>query len=159
AVKVGATFGPAETTPGFALQELNARGAAAIDRLLKEAQANSAKKDYAKAEAALTAAGEIAAGLGLFSRPIDDAKTALRLASGGRYGNAGAGGLPAPGSPDPVPLGLAPVSRELPKPVAPVASESKPAAPVATAPAPLPVAVKSPAPEPAGKVSGKRLLD
>lgn len=101
AQQAGATFGDREPNPGFALQELNARGAAAIDRLLKEGQARAAAKDYGKADAALAHAGQVAAALGLHTRPIDQAKSDLRAASNGQFGGAApAGGLAPAGGPE-----------------------------------------------------------
>jgi tetratricopeptide (TPR) repeat protein len=138
--KLGAAFAPGEPTPGFAVQELNAHGAGTMDRLVKEAEAQTAKKDYAKADACLTAAGEIAAALGLFPRPVEEAKSALRLASGGKFGGPAAAGLtPVAGPETLVPVGVGPVM-----PVAPAAA----AAPSSTATKPA-----------AGGVSGRQLLD
>lgn len=126
--KAGATFSEREYGPGFALQELNARGAAAIDRLVKEAQTQMGKKDYAKADAALTAASDIATALSLFPRPIEEAKTALRLASGGKHGGVPPGGLAAAGGPEKiVPVG-GPVAPSMPSPPG-VAKVAGPAAP------------------------------
>jgi Flp pilus assembly secretin CpaC len=93
---LGVEFAAAEPNPGLALLDLNARGAAAIDRLVREATAQTEKKDFGRAEAALDAAGEIAGALSLFARPIEDARTALRTA-------ANPGMLPAvAGGPEPV---------------------------------------------------------
>ena len=153
--KLGAAFTPQEYSPGFALQELNTRGAAAIDRLLKESQAMSVKKDYAKADAALTAASEIAGGLGLFPRPIEEAKTTLRQASNGKYG-----GMPPPG-------GLAPAGG--PEKVVPVATIPGVPGVAALPPPAMPALPMSPAgvasvsgPKPAaptGSVTGRQFLD
>ncbi len=100
AAKIGAMFSEREYSPGFALQELNTRGAAAIDRLVKESQTQMGQRDYARAEAALNAASEIAASLSLFPRPIEEAKTALRMASGGKNGGVPPGGLAPAGGPE-----------------------------------------------------------
>lgn len=94
---LGATYGPGEFTPGFALQDLNARGSAAMDKLVRDAQALTAQKEYAKADAALNQAAQIAATLGLFPKPIAEAKAAVLAASGGK----GTSGLTAiPGAPE-----------------------------------------------------------
>ena len=139
--KLGATFATSEYGPSFALQELSARGAGAVSDLMKEAEARTAKKEFDRAEAALTAATEIATALSLFARPIEEAKSSLRLASGGQYGGLPPGGLaPAPGVETLVPVGAGPVAPVLP------------AAGVAS--------VKSaPAPAAAGTATGRQLLD
>ena len=128
--KLGAAFGDREYGPGLALQELNARGVASIDRLLKEAHGQMAKRDFPKADAALAAAGEIAGVLNLFPRPIEEAKTALRVASAGTFGG------PAPVEPVPEPD---PVEPTKPDPVV-VAKAVEPAMPVVP-PKPEPVVV------------------
>ena len=92
--RTGAQFSEREPNPGFALQELNARGASAMNRLVTEAQARAANKDYARAEAALNGASEIATALGLFARPIDQAKADLRAASNGQFGGKGMAAAP-----------------------------------------------------------------
>lgn len=145
--KLGATFAAGEYSPQFAMQELSARGADAITRLMKEAETHTAKKDYAKAEAALNAATEIAAALSLFPRPIEEAKSTLRLASSGQYGGLPPGGLaPAPGVEVLIPTGGGPVAPVLPS-----------AAGVASIKSPTPA---TPAPAPtAGNVTGRQLLD
>ncbi len=95
--KLGATFAAGEYGPGFALQELNTRGAAAMDKLVRDAQGYSAQKDYAKAGAALTNAGQIAATLGLFPKPVAEARAALFVASAGKFGTPSPSGLAATG--------------------------------------------------------------
>jgi type II secretory pathway component GspD/PulD (secretin)/tetratricopeptide (TPR) repeat protein len=146
AVRMGATFSATEPNPGLALQELSARGAAAIDRLVREANAQIGQKDFARAEAALDAAGEIAGALSLFPRPIEEAKTALRTASNGAHGGVPPGGLAPAGGPEAL--------VRVPGPTGPLA----PAAP-ATA-AVTPAAPMTPtAPATAGGVTGRQLLD
>ncbi|QEG25417.1 Bacterial type II and III secretion system protein [Gemmata obscuriglobus] len=98
--RVGASFDAKEFSPGFALQDLNARGTAAIDQLVRDAQAASAQKDFAKANAALTNATAVAATLGLFPKPIVEAKQALWVASNGQFGMAAPGGTVAAGGPE-----------------------------------------------------------
>ena len=96
--RIGAAFAPGEYSPGFALQELNTRGAAAMDKLIRDSQAYTAQKDYAKADAALTGAAQVAAALGLFPKPVVEAKAALFVASAGKFGSAPPGGMmSAPG--------------------------------------------------------------
>jgi Flp pilus assembly secretin CpaC/tetratricopeptide (TPR) repeat protein len=143
AVRMGAVFSATEPNPGLALQDLNARGAAAIDRLVRDANAKTAQKDFARAEAALDAAGDIAAALSLFPRPIEEAKTALRVASNGAHGGVPPGGLAPAGGPETLVRAAGPVA-----PVAPgVAS-------VAGAP------MSPAAPAPTGAtVTGRQLLD
>jgi len=127
AEKAGAVFGPTEANPGFAIQELNTRGAGASERLVAEAKNFIAKKDFGRADAALNGAAEINAGLGLFPGPVKDARAQLSAASGGKFGAASTVGLVATGGPEfivpsgPVsPLGpLSPVMNPV-NPVAPV---------------------------------------
>ncbi len=87
--KCGASWAAGEYAPGFALQELNARGAAAMDALVRDAQTATAAKDYAKADSALNAAGAIANTLGLFPKAVSEGKAALWTASAGKHGTAG----------------------------------------------------------------------
>jgi tetratricopeptide (TPR) repeat protein len=124
--RVGATFGPGEYTPGFALQELNARGQGAIDRLLAEARSQMGKKDYPRAEAALNAASDISGSLGLFPRPVEEAKAQLRTASGGKFGATATPGIVATGNDTLVPAGPA-------MPIGPGAPPLAPAHPPGTA--------------------------
>jgi Flp pilus assembly secretin CpaC/tetratricopeptide (TPR) repeat protein len=114
AERVGATFGPNEYTPVFALRDLNKRGADAISKLIAEANSQMSRKDFARAEAALTGAAEVAAALNLYPRPIEDARAQLRTASSGKFGTvamtASAGSTPAgtaqaPTTLNPVPPG------------------------------------------------------
>ena len=100
AVRVGAEFASTEPSPGLALQDLNVRGAAAIDRLVREAAGKTAARDFVRAEAALDAAGEIASALSLFQRPIDEARSALRTASSGVAGNPLPGVVTPAGGPE-----------------------------------------------------------
>ncbi len=102
--RIGASFGPTEYSPNLAIQELNARGASAMDRLLAEARNQMGKKDFAKADAALNGASEISQGLGLFGAPIKDAREQLWAASNGQFGTAKSNFLA--GGPGPVtPMG------------------------------------------------------
>ncbi|HYH64000.1 MAG TPA: hypothetical protein VD866_04810 [Urbifossiella sp.] len=100
AVRLGAEFAATEPSPGLALQDLNVRGAAAIDRLVREAAAKTAARDFVRAEAALDAANEIASALSLFQRPIDEARSALRTASSGVAGNPTPGVITPAGGPE-----------------------------------------------------------
>ncbi len=84
--KLGATFVAGETTPSFALQDLSARGAAAMDKLVRDSQTFTAQRDYARADAALKNAAQIAATLNLFPRTVVEAQAALYVASGGKAG-------------------------------------------------------------------------
>jgi hypothetical protein len=106
--RLGAAFGPTEYNPGYAIQELNARGARAIDTLVAESRNQMGKKDYAKADAALTGASEVAAGLGMFARGVDETRAQLKAASGGKFGGSSAG-VVAAGGPELFPGGNAPV--------------------------------------------------
>ncbi len=159
AQKLNATFAANETGPGFALQELNARGASAIDGLIKDAQSMMGKKDYAKADAALNAAYEIASALNLFPRPIEEAKTALRMATDGKFG----------GALGPV-LGSERLVASVPTPVAPptppgLASIGNPRAPLPpdkqltdVPPIAMPTVGKNGTAS-TGKISGQEMLD
>ncbi len=151
---VGATFGPGEFTPGFALQDLNARGAAAMDKLVREGQALTAAKEYAKADAALTQAAQIAATLGLFPKPVAEAKAALAAATGGKSGAT----APGVATLSPSPNGLAPAGGpEFLVPAGPNTAVA-PAAPPGTQTVyngPKPAAPTAPA----GTATGRQLLD
>lgn len=138
--KVGANFDAKEFSPGFALQDLNTRGAAAIDKLIRDAQAFSAQKDYAKANVALGNATTIAATLGLFPKPIVEAKQALHVASNGQFGMAPPSGLVAAGGP------------EYLVPASPIGNTA-PSVPPGTA------TVYSGPKAPTGTVTGRQLLD
>lgn len=139
--KVGATFDAKEYSPAFALQDLNTRGSAAIDKLVRDANGFSAQKEYAKANAALTSATTVAATLGLFPKPIVEAKQALWTASNGQFGSAPAGGLVAAGGP------------EYLVPASPIGNTA-PAVPPGTA-----TVYGGPAAAPTGTVTGRQLLD
>ena len=93
--RLQANFGPSEYSPTWALQELNKHGADAINRLIVESKAQMIKKDYSKAEAALTGATDVATSLGLYARPIEDTRALLRKESAGKFGT---GTLTAQGS-------------------------------------------------------------
>ena len=79
-------FSANEDNPGFALQELNTRGVQAIEDCVAESRKQIGRKDFASADAALTAGADIAASLGLFARPVEDARAQLRAASSGKFG-------------------------------------------------------------------------
>ena len=87
------SFGANEFNPGFALQDLNARGIRDIEAHVAESKKMLAKKDYEKAEANVTAGAQIAASLGLYARPVEDARAQLRTATAGKFGG------PAPAAP------------------------------------------------------------
>jgi Flp pilus assembly secretin CpaC/tetratricopeptide (TPR) repeat protein len=84
--RIGAAFNANEYTPGYALQELNSRGLTAINRLVDEAKSQMAKKDFAKSDAALNGANDVATALGLSARPIDETRNQLRNVSSGKFG-------------------------------------------------------------------------
>ncbi len=86
--RIGATFGASDYPPSQALQELNLRGLKAVDRLIAESKSQITKKDYVKAEADLNGATDIAASLGLSFRSIEDARSQLRTATGGKFGSS-----------------------------------------------------------------------
>jgi hypothetical protein len=88
-------FGTNEFNPGFALQDLNARGIRDIEAHVAESHKMIARKDYEKAEANVTAGAKIAAALGLYARPVENARAQLHAASGGKFGGPA---TPAPGS-------------------------------------------------------------
>ncbi len=100
AEKLGAPFAPNEYSPGFAQQELNNRGKLAMDKLLRDAQAFSAQKDYGRADAALANAGQIATTLGLYLKPVVEAKATLYVSSSGQFGTPSPSGIAAAGGPD-----------------------------------------------------------
>ena len=101
-------FGTNEFNPGFALQDLNARGIRDIEAHVAESHKMIAKKEYEKAEANVTAGAQIAAALGLFARPVEDARAQLRTASAGKFGGPA---TPAPARPRPGPTRSLPPGR------------------------------------------------
>jgi tetratricopeptide (TPR) repeat protein len=157
--RVGATFLPSEPNPGFALQELNQRGANAITNLVNEANTQMAKKDFARADAALTGASEVASSMGLFAGAVKDAQAQLWAASGGKFGTATPGVIASGGPERLVPAGpSAPVMPSAPSgPISPVASNTpSPAMPVMAPPGGANAIKPSPT---GGAVSGKQILD
>lgn len=96
--RMGANFGPTDFSPGSAILELNARGSAAINRLIAEAKVQMDKRDFSKADAALNGASDVATALGLYARPIDETRNQLRVASNGKFGGASTGVAGAIGS-------------------------------------------------------------
>lgn len=83
---IGANFGPGDYSPNQAMQELSLRGSKAIDKLIAESKSQISKKDFAKAEADLNGATDIAASLGLSYRSIEDIRSQLRTATAGKFG-------------------------------------------------------------------------
>jgi type II secretory pathway component GspD/PulD (secretin)/tetratricopeptide (TPR) repeat protein len=153
--RLGVQFDSREYTPGFALQELNARGQGAIDKLLAEARSQMGKKDYPRAEAALNAASEIAGALGLFPRPVEEAKAQLRMASGGKFGATATPGIVAIGNDTLVPVDAGT------QPVNPTSSTGPvmPAFPPGMATVGGPIAPAQPPTPPTGTATGRQLLD
>ncbi len=98
--KLGAAFNQGEFSPGFALQDLNTRGSAAIDKFIRDAHLFTSQQDYVRANAALTNATGVAATLGLFPKPVVEAKAALYVASNGKFGTASPSGIAATGGPE-----------------------------------------------------------
>ncbi|MCS6865532.1 MAG: hypothetical protein RMJ56_16830 [Gemmataceae bacterium] len=98
--KLGASFSATEFNPGFALQDLRARGAEMMDRSVRDAQAAIAAKNYAQAHQILHRAAEMASGLGLYLQPVTEAKAALYLASGGQFGAPSPSGITSAGGPE-----------------------------------------------------------
>lgn len=90
------SFGTNEFNPGFALQDLNARGIRDIEAHVAESKKMIAKKDYEKAEANITAGAQIAAALALHARPVEDARAQLQTASAGKFGGPATATATAP---------------------------------------------------------------
>jgi type II secretory pathway component GspD/PulD (secretin)/tetratricopeptide (TPR) repeat protein len=153
--RLGVQFDARDYTPSFALQELNARGQGAIDKLLAEARSQMSKKDYPRAEAALNAASEIAGALGLFPRPVEEAKAQLRAASGGKFGATATPGIVAVGNDTLVPVDPALAPTNPSAGTAPIAPAFPPGQ--ATVGGPVsPNPMTSPA---SGMATGRQLLD
>jgi tetratricopeptide (TPR) repeat protein len=142
--RVGAAFRADEYNPGFALQDLNARGHRAVDQLVEESRKQMGKKDYAKADAALNTAAEIAASLGLFPRPIEEARGQLRTVSGGKFG--GTATAAAPAGPSRTGPAVAPLGPGVHVPTSPIGAAGSPATGAKPA-------------GPTGGVSARQLLD
>ncbi len=98
--KINASWSKGDYTPGFALQDLNTRGTAAIDKLIRDSQTFTTQQDFVRANAALTNATGIAATLGLFPKPVVEAKQALFVASNGKFGTAPPSGIASTGGPE-----------------------------------------------------------
>ena len=111
------SYGPNGSAPAC-LQDLNARGIRVIETHVAESHKMIAKKDYAKAEANLTAGAQIAASLGLFAKPVEEARAQLRTASAGKFGGPAAA-APTPARPDPAVASA---------PIKPIAGTSTPGA-------------------------------
>ncbi|HXD86951.1 MAG TPA: hypothetical protein VN641_10680, partial [Urbifossiella sp.] len=119
AQKLNARFAANEFGPDSALQDLNLHGSMAIKNLIEDAKTKMQRKDFARADAALNAAHDIALALNLFPLPIEKAKADLRTATNGKFGGVSPSGLsPAAGTERLIPLG--------PAPAAPVPTASAP---------------------------------
>jgi len=116
--RLGASFGPQEYSPAYALQDLNARGQRAIDQLVAQARTHLNKNETAAAETALQRAAEIASQLGLHSRPIDELRAQMRGGAPSTVAS-GTGSTPPPAAPLPPLAPASPVA-----PAAPAASQS-----------------------------------
>jgi tetratricopeptide (TPR) repeat protein len=130
--RLGASFGPQEYSPAFALQDLNARGQRTIDQLVAQARTHISKNETSAAETALQRAAEIANQLGLHSRPVEELRAQLR---GGASATVAGGGVSSGSVPSPMPP-LAPV---------PPSAPSVPSTPAA--------------PQPSTGLSARQLLD
>jgi type II secretory pathway component GspD/PulD (secretin) len=82
AVRMKASFGPAEDTPDALMRDVLAESKRHIDVLTAEAKAQAAKKDYKKADAALSTAHEMAAGMGFPTKGIDEQHASVRKSLG-----------------------------------------------------------------------------
>ena len=80
AQKLGAAFAMTEDAPDALLKDVLADGKAQMDMLVRSAESMAAKKEYVRAEAALTIASQIAAGLSLPTASIDEQMAKLRTA-------------------------------------------------------------------------------
>ena len=80
AQKLGATYAATEDTPDALLKDVLADGKSQMDMLARSAESLSAKKEFVRAEAALTIASQIGNGLGLPTKAIDIQIGAVRTA-------------------------------------------------------------------------------
>ncbi len=149
--KLKVQYGPADDTPAALIRDIVADGQRQVDDLTREAEALAAKKDYKKAEVALSLAKQTATDLGFYTKQMEDKFAAVKKAEAG--GPAPVPALPGPVGPDtsiladvrvvggpgvapiPVPAGERPVG-----PAGPLTVPSVPVAEVPTAPAPHPAA-------------------
>ena len=124
AVRLKATFAATEDSPDALMRDTLAEAKKHIDVLTLEAKTNAGKKDYQKADAALTTAEGIAVGMGFPTKALDDQHAAVRKA----------GGIAAP-APTAVAVAVPP-----PSPIATAAAtEPKlPDAPLMPVPVPVP---------------------
>lgn len=81
AAKLGVTFNYSEDSPEKGMQDVAAKGKAKVDGLIAAAQGFSTKKEYQKAELALTDAKQIVVALDLWAGEIDLELAALKKAS------------------------------------------------------------------------------
>lgn len=177
AAKCGGAFTLTEDNPDKCLQEVGEKGKQKVDGLVKEAEKCSAAKEYAKAEAALTSAKELAGSLDLWTRGIEIELDAVKKAGKTTQITADVPslnlGTDAPKAepaktaplPDIPPLDLPPIASDPPKPAEPV-KLAPPAADKAVPSLPAPTDSKSLKPvEPLKPAvdskadAGKKLLD
>ena len=143
AVRVNAPFGPTEDSPDALMRDVQSEGKKYVDVFTQDAQLHLKKRDLKKADAALTAARGVAAGMGFPTRSIDEQQAGVRKALG----------VPMPAYPSPTVVATAAPAKSptpalpmpaLPTPVVPAAATDvavKPAGPV-TLPTPvIPAAV------------------
>lgn len=82
AAKMGVTFSFSEDNPDKGLQDVSAKGGAKVSGLVAAAKGYSDKREWAKAELALTDAKDLAVSLDLWTREIDLEMDALKKANG-----------------------------------------------------------------------------
>ncbi|OWK43695.1 yibQ protein [Fimbriiglobus ruber] len=99
AQKLNATFGPTEDSPAALAMAVAAEGKKRVDRLIREADERTAKKEFVKADEALTNALVISSALGFYTKSIEDQRAAVRKSSGS--GITVASVVPAPSIPLP----------------------------------------------------------
>ena len=77
------SYSATEDSPDLCYQHIQAEGKKQLDALIKDADAQMAKKDFAKAEASLKLAGTMTNSLGLYMVSVEEKRTALAKMSGG----------------------------------------------------------------------------
>lgn len=129
---MGVTFGLGEDSPEKGMQDVAAKGKAKVDGLIATAHGFSVRKEYQKAELALTDAKEVVVSLDLWAGEIDLELAALKKASAqvkADVTQASATDAPLPVLPsidapkaaaDPIKVPELPKAVDLPKPVEPI---------------------------------------
>jgi Flp pilus assembly secretin CpaC/tetratricopeptide (TPR) repeat protein len=152
ASKLNASFATSEDSPDSLTRDVMAEGKTRIDQLVREAGDKATTKDFTKAEASLTSAGQLATSLGFPTRTIDDQLAIVRSMNTTTTASITAPVIPtAPAMPSGI---TAPAMKVPTVAAAPVTAPVIPVVPAMTAPV-IPTAPVASAP---GVLKGSELL-